>query len=178
MHNLLNSFRTCQSSAYLILEMKPKFIIDVNVGRLAKWLRAMGYDAAFVPDVDDGDLLAIAHSEGRIVLSRDRRLSERRLVTSGSASVLCLRSDKLLEQLRQAVGEFNLSASEDFLRSIECNVELRGLDAEQAEDRVPIYVFQTQEMFKECPRCLRVYWRGTHWQNMRRDLKRALGESG
>ncbi len=157
-----------------VWEMKPRFIVDVNVGRLAKWLRAMGYDASFVPDVDDGDLLAIAHSEGRIVLSRDRRLSERRLFTSGSASVLCLLSDKLFEQLRQVAGEFNLSASEEFLRCIECNVELRGLDAEQAE---ALYVFQTQAVFKECPRCLRVYWRGTHWQNMRRDLECALGEA-
>ena len=156
--------------------MKPKFIVDVNVGRLAKWLRAMGYDASFVPDVDDGDLLAIAHREGRIVLSRDRRLLERRLVTSGSASVLLLHSDKLFEQVQQVTGEFKLSASEDFLRCIECNVELRGLDAEQAEDRVPVYVFQTQEVFKECSSCRRVYWRGTHWQNMRRDLEHALGE--
>ena len=158
--------------------MKPRFIVDVNVGRLAKWLRAMGYDASFVPDVDDGDLLAIAHSEGRVVLSRDRRLLERRLVTSGSASVLLLHSDKLFEQVQQVTGEFKLSASEDFLRCIECNVELRGLDAEQAEDRVPVYVFQTQEMFKECPHCLKVYWRGTHWRNMRRDLERALGDTG
>ena len=156
--------------------MKPRFIVDVNVGRLAKWLRAMGYDASFVPDVDDGDLLAIAHREGRIVLSRDRRLLERRLVTSGSASVLLLHSDKLFEQVQQVTGEFKLSASEDFLRCIECNVELRGLDAERAEDRVPVYVFQTQDVFKECSRCRRVYWRGTHWQNMRRDLERALGE--
>ena len=157
--------------------MKPRFIVDVNVGRLAKWLRAMGYDASFVPDVDDGDLLAIAHSEGRVVLSRDRHLLERRLVTSGSASVLLLYSDKLFEQVQQVTSEFNLSPSEEFLRCIECNVELCGLDAEQAEDRVPVYVFQTQEVFKECPSCLKVYWRGTHWNNMRRELESALGGS-
>ena len=63
--------------------MQPRFVVDVNVGRLAKWLRAMGYDALFVPDVDDGDLVKIGQRERRIILTRDRHLRERRLVSAG-----------------------------------------------------------------------------------------------
>lgn len=61
--------------------MEPMFIIDVTVGRLAKWLRAMGYDALFVRDIDDGGLVQIAQQEGRIILTRDRHRLERRKVS-------------------------------------------------------------------------------------------------
>ena len=158
--------------------MEPKFVVDVNVGRLAKWLRAMGYDALFVPDIDDGGLVRTAQQEGRIILTRDRQLLERRVVTLGQIRVVLLRSDHFLLQLRQVTTELGLTAANDFTRCIECNAMLRNLDKEQVRDRVPPFVFQTQEEFKECPACHKVYWRGTHWRNMKHELTRARAEVG
>ena len=157
--------------------MEPKFVVDVNVGRLAKWLRAMGYDALFVRDIDDGGLVRIAQREGRIILTRDRHLLERRVVTSGQVRAVLLRDDHFGQQLQQVMGELNLDVPNDFARCIECNMALDGLDKEQVRDRVPPYVFQTQEEFKECPVCHKVYWRGTHWRNMKQELTRARGQA-
>lgn len=156
--------------------MEPKFIIDLNVGRLAKWLRAMGYDALFVRDIDDGGLVQIAQREGRIILTRDRHLLERRVVTSGQIRALLLRDDHFIQQLRQVTTELGLTAANDFTRCIECNAPLRDVDKPLVTDRVPPYVFQTQEEFKECPHCGKVYWRGTHWRNMSQELARTRSE--
>ena len=156
--------------------MEPKFVVDVNVGRLGKWLRVLGYDALFVPDIDDGTLVRIAQSEGRIVLTKDGRLLERRLFTSGQIKAVRIRGDQFMEQVRQVVAELGLVMDNDFSRCIECNLALNGVDKEQVRDRLPPYVFQTQEEFKECPVCRKLYWRGTHWRNMRQELARALGE--
>ena len=158
--------------------MEPKFVVDVNVGRLAKWLRAMGYDALFVPDIDDGGLVRTAQQEGRIILTRDRQLLERRVVTLGQIRVVLLRSDQYIQQLHQVMTELHLDAANDFSRCIECNEVLDSLDKEQVRDRVPPFVFQTQEEFKECPACHKVYWRGTHWRNMKHELARVLSEAG
>ena len=154
--------------------MEPKFIVDVNVGRLAKWLRVLGYDALFVPDIDDGALVRIAQNEGRIVLTRDGHLLERRLFTSGQVKAVRILGDQFMEQVRQVVAEMGLAMDNDFSRCIECNVALNGVDREQVGDRVPPYVFQTQKEFKECPVCRKLYWRGTHWRNMRQELAQAL----
>ncbi|MEE8443022.1 MAG: Mut7-C RNAse domain-containing protein [Dehalococcoidia bacterium] len=158
--------------------MEPKFIVDMNVGRLAKWLRAMGYDALFVRDIDDGGLVRIAQWEERVILTRDRQLLERRVVTSGRIRALFLRDDQFLLQLRQVTDELGLTDTNDFTRCIECNAMLLNMDKAQVEERVPPFVFQTQEKFKECPDCGKVYWRGTHWQNMKQELARVRSEAG
>jgi len=158
--------------------MEPKFVVDVNVGRLAKWLRAMGYDALFVRDIDDGGLVRRAQREGRIILTKDRHLLERRVVTSGQVRAVLVRGDHFVEQLRQVVAQLDLDAANGFTRCIECNMVINDLDKEEVRDRVPPYVFQTQDEFKECPGCGKVYWQGTHWRNMKRELELARGQAG
>ena len=154
----------------------PRFVVDVNVGRLGKWLRAMGYDALFVPDVDDADLLEIARRESRILLTRDTHLLERRAVTTGGVRAVLVKGDHLAEQIQHVASVFGLEASQDFVRCIECNAPLHGIGKAVVSERVPPHVFKTQDTFKECPTCHKVYWRGTHWRNMKREMARALGE--
>ena len=151
---------------------QPKFIVDVNAGRLAKWLRIMGYDTAFVPGIEDGRLVSIARDEGRILLTRDRNVMKRRPIAKGEIQALLLASDRLDGQLRQVVDAFRLDDRRAFSLCIECNVPLRRAEREDIRERVPAYVFQTQEQIDECPSCRKPYWRGTHWRNVRRELAR------
>ncbi|MBI4199054.1 MAG: Mut7-C RNAse domain-containing protein [Chloroflexi bacterium] len=151
---------------------EPRFLVDLNVGRLAKWLRAMGYDAVFVPGAGDSELVRLAQAQRRVLLTKDTSLLRRRVVTSGQLRVLLVRGDYILDQLRHVVRELRLDAPRDFSRCLECNVPLAFLAREVARGRVPTYVFATQEEFQECPTCGKVYWRGTHWANMKRDLAR------
>ena len=78
--------------------MVLRFVVDVNVGRLAKWLRVMGYDSLFIPDVDDAELLRIAEEQGRIALTKDRYILQRRAVATGRVRAVLVRSDDFREQ--------------------------------------------------------------------------------
>ncbi|MDE2860845.1 MAG: Mut7-C RNAse domain-containing protein [Chloroflexota bacterium] len=147
-----------------------RFIVDANVGRLAKWLRIMGYDVLFVPGIEDAELVRLALQERRAIITRDRLVMRRRAIASGRLSALLVSSDRLVEQLRQVVEVYGLDASGGFSRCVECNETLRSVERAAAHGRVPAYVYETQETFVECPVCMRLYWRGTHWRNMVREL--------
>ena len=153
----------------------PKFIVDLNVGRLAKWLRIMGYDALFVPGIEDGELVRLAQEKGRIVLTRDRFIMRRRIVTTGELGALLIENESLESQLRQVIEAYDLDTQVGFSRCIECNVSLTDVTREQVRERVPAFVFQTQKEFMECPSCQKLYWKGTHWHNMLKELA-VIGE--
>lgn len=137
------------------------------LGRLAKWLRILGYDTLYFSSLDDNDLVRIARAEGRIVLTRDREMLRRRGIDS-----LLIESDNFEEQIRQVLHDLNLKLDESFSRCPVCNSPLQNIDKEAVRERVPPYVFKTQERFSLCPQCDKIYWRGTHWQRMRERLKR------
>ena len=158
--------------------MRPKFIVDTNVGRLARWLRMMGYDALFINDIDDRQLVAIGLKEKRVVLTRDTQIVQRRVVTSGRLKALLVRGDATKDQLRQVVRAMNLDCEErQFTLCLECNQPLIRRRKEEIKDLVPPYVFQTQSQYVECPSCHRIYWRGTHWQRMKRELETLMEEA-
>jgi uncharacterized protein with PIN domain len=154
----------------------PKFIIDHNVGKLARWLRLMGYDARFFDGDDDAEMLAVAKAEGRIILSRDTRIMQRRLITSGQIGAVLIESDRPQKQIRQVIDSLGLdSRFRPFSLCLECNQLLVERAKDEVKDLVPPYVFKTQGQFRQCPNCGRIYWRGTHWRAM---LKRLEGFKG
>ena len=157
--------------------MTPCFLVDGNVGRLAKWLRAMGYDARFMPERDDNNLVRTALQEDRILLTRDSLLMRRKLVTTGVLQALLIRDDDYLVQLRQVVEALGLDTSGEFTRCMECNQPLKEIPRDAVRERVPPYVFQTQQEFKECPSCGKLYWQGTHWARMKEEMAR-VGPGG
>jgi uncharacterized protein with PIN domain len=154
----------------------PSFIIDHNVGKLAKWLRLMGYDAHFFDGSDDSELVAIALEENRVIVTRDTRIMKRRLVTKGRLKALLVSSDQPELQIRQLIASLHLDFRfAPFSRCLECNQPLVERRKAELEELVPPYVFKTQQQFRQCPACGRIYWRGTHWRAMTRRLE-GLGE--
>jgi uncharacterized protein with PIN domain len=151
----------------------PKFIVDQNVGKLARWLRIMGYDSRFFDGADDADLIAAALAEDRVILTRDTQIMKRGIVTSGRLKAILIQSDEPEQQMRQVVDTLNLDCQfRPFALCLECNQPLQERGKEQVKDRVPPYVFQTQNQYMECPACHRIYWRGTHWQAMTKKLEK------
>ena len=146
-----------------------RFVADAMVGTLAKWLRILGYDTCFDPDMDDHQLVRLARAEGRVLLTRDRELARR----PGLNAVL-LTSESLEAQIAQVLTELNLELHRSFSRCPVCNEQLAEVDREAARERVPAYVARTQKSFSACPVCQRVYWRGTHWQQIDEQLARIL----
>lgn len=138
-----------------------RFLVDSMLGTLAKWLRILGYDTAYCAKADDSQLVRLARAEGRILLTRDTGLMQRR----GLRAVF-VASESLQEQLAQVVRTLGLRTDNAFSRCPICNTLLEEVPKYEAWGQVPPFVFQKQEAFKLCPECNQFYWRGTHWQNM------------
>ncbi len=153
----------------------PKFIVDTNVGKLAKWLRMMGYDTLFFKGDDDSHMIATAQAEGRVILTRDTQIMKRRVVASGRLKAIFIQSDEPERQMQQVINTLDLDCQfRPFAICLECNQPLLERNKEQVKDLVPPYVFQTQSQYMECPNCHRIYWRGTHWQAMTKKLERYI----
>jgi uncharacterized protein with PIN domain len=150
----------------------PTFIADAMLGRLAKSLRTLGYDTAYTPDIEDSDLKLAALREGRVLLTRDREVSE----TSLPIRVVLVESDHIGQQLLQVVEELRLKVGRGlFTRCLICNAELVDVSPEDVREKVPPYVFETQETFARCPSCGRIYWDATHTERAREWLEGVLG---
>ncbi|HEX2091141.1 MAG TPA: Mut7-C RNAse domain-containing protein [Longimicrobiaceae bacterium] len=148
----------------------PRFLADSMLGGLARWLRVLGYDAAWEAEIADAELVRRGAGEGRWILTRDRALAEE-WWTEG---LLRVRSDDPLEQLREVAGVVPLSERGIFSRCTRCNLPLEGAPAEAVAARVPVPVRAEQPELRGCPGCGRVYWEGSHTARMRRIVARAL----
>ncbi len=147
---------------------KRAFVADVMLGRLARWMRAAGWDTAYDPSWSDNQLVRLARAEGRVLLTRDVELARR----PGMVTLL-VASDRLEEQLRQVMEAFGLRLQWDATRCMICNVPLEAVARDQLKDRVPPYIYATHSSFKRCPACGRIYWQGTHWRRIVRLLAAA-----
>jgi len=140
-----------------------KFVVDHMLGRLAKWLRILGYDTVYSASLDDPDLVRISQAEGRLLLTRDTGIARRKGV-----QCLLVTADKVEEQLLEVARRCGLRLDgEPMSRCIRCNVVLSEIDRDAVRGEVPSYVWQTQSTFRRCLVCGRLYWRGTHWDRMR-----------
>lgn len=140
---------------------RPRFIADAMLGRLAKWLRILGYDTLYDPSWEDAYLVRLARAQGRILLTRDLALARRR-----GMRTLVLQSEKLDEQLGQLRNALGLEPSAAFTLCPVCNVPLEAIPKDRAWGQVPPYIFVKHAEFRVCPSCDRFYWRGTHWERM------------
>ena len=153
--------------------MEIRFIVDNNVGKLAKWLRIMGYDALLFTEEDDGKMVKVALAQNRVILTKDTQIMRRRLVTSGRLRAILVEDSDAKAQLQQVVEALNLDYQfRPFSICLECNESLVERSKDEVRDLVPPYVFNAQSQYMECPSCHRIYWRGTHWQAMSRELEK------
>jgi len=152
---------------------EPRFVVDINVGKLAKWLRMMGYDTLLFDGEDDWSMIVTALSEGRVVITKDTQIVKRGVITSGRLKAILITSDRPEQQIDQVIETLDLDCQfRPFTLCLECNQPLVERSKREVEDRVPPYVFRTQDQYVECPACHRIYWKGTHWQAMTEKLQR------
>ena len=148
---------------------ETKFVLDIHLGRLAAYLRMLGLDTYYQNNSADEELAQISSQQGRILLTRDRGLLKRSLVTHG----YCIRATQPRRQLAEVLRRFDLFRSiQPFQRCMKCNTCLVPANPELVEDRVPAASREQHENFQACPQCQRVYWKGSHYRRMEQFIHR------
>jgi len=152
------------------------FVADCMLGRLAKWLRILGFDVVYLSKAEDSELVAIARNENRVLLTRDTGLIER---TSKRPNRLFIRSDDWEDQVVQVLDEFDLwDQVRANTRCIACNLPLKPIPRERARNLVTPWISEHASSFALCPGCDRVFWQGTHYGDMERKIERLLDRRG
>ncbi len=152
------------------------FVADCMLGRLAKWLRILGFDVLYFSKAEDKDLVDIARREERVLLTRDTGLIER---TAKRPNRLFIRSDKWEDQVVQVLDDFELWGEvRPNTRCVACNLPLKPLARERARNLVTPYVSEHASAFAICPGCARVFWQGSHTGDMERKIERLLARKG
>lgn len=145
-----------------------KFIVTRELGRLAKWLRILGFDTEYLTQSKYSSLVIQALKDERIIVTGNRRVSSR----AGIRTVV-IDSDEVSSQLKELLIALRIKVDKDimFSRCVVCNKALVPVEKSKVKDKVPAYVFDTQDKFTICENCKRLYWQGTHWGNVRRFIE-------
>jgi uncharacterized protein with PIN domain len=153
---------------------EPRFVLDVHLGKLARYLRLMGFDTKYRNDYSDHDLVSSSVEERRVILTRDRGVLKHSAVTHG----YWLRSTATREQLREVVRALDLRARvRPFTRCLECNGCLCSVDKTAIIDRIPAGIAREYDKFSQCDTCARVYWRGSHYDRLSSLLRELVRSS-
>ena len=150
--------------------MNIRFIVDINAGKLAKWLRIMGFDTVCQADATRSAYPGRA-KEKRVLLTRNTALRP------AWGPLLLIRSNHLHEQLQEVVQSLGIKRSqvELFARCLVCNTPVERIEKEAVRNRVPDYVWESQAAFSRCPDCGRIYWPGTHADRSRNMIRQVFG---
>jgi uncharacterized protein with PIN domain len=148
--------------------MNPCFAVEKTLGRLAKWLRLLGFDTLYEPEITAVPFFETLEND-RILLTRTQRIKKNWV----SRKHIFIESDHLEQQLGQVVRELDLKAADTrpFSRCLQCNVLITAVKKDSVRGRVPDYIFETHDLFQKCPKCARIYWQGTHTQRSREKIR-------
>lgn len=139
---------------------RPAFILDVHLGRLASYLRILGFDTLYRNDYADPEIVRRSLAEGRTILTRDRGILKTGAVTHG----YWIRSQEPLEQLREVVERLDLrSCARPLTRCPVCNGRLHRVEKREVAALLPAKSRELYEEFSRCSDCGKVYWRGSHY---------------
>jgi len=145
-----------------------KFLADRMLGKLAKELRMLGYDTLYYRGEDNDPLIQLAREEGRVILTRNNKLIPKR----PEDPIIRIREDRPSLQLGELIQKRVISLNEKILfsRCLICNNLLNEIPRKEVEGKVPDFVFYQQREFFGCPQCLRIYWQGSHLENMQKKI--------
>lgn len=152
-----------------------KLAVDAMLGKLARWLRALGYDSLYNNSIDDDELLDQARRQGRVLITRDRVLHER----CGDVPSILIVANDVESQIREFMDAMKTGPDPAlfFTRCIECNEALERIGHEEADGRVPEFILLKHDRFSRCPACGKVFWQGSHHDGMRGKFLEILGKA-
>ena len=171
------TFETLDIAPVLRVRPRPlrvaRFVLDIHLGKLAAYLRLLGFDTLYRNDYPDEELAYISKAERRILLTKDRGLLKRRVVSHG----YCVRETNPRQQLIEVVRRFNLfGAIEPFRRCVKCNGPLETISKEAISERLPPGTRQRYDKFQICQACGQIYWKGAHFERLERLIDEVLAQ--
>jgi len=147
------------------------FVADCMLGRLARWLRVLGFDVLYFPRIEDDSLLRAARREGRVLLTRDTGLLER----TGGPPALLVASGKWEDQIVQVLETFGLKDRvAPHTRCLDCNAPLKPLPKERARNLAAPFVVERADGLALCPACGRIFWKGSHADDMDARIRKLM----
>jgi len=150
---------------------EPKFVLDVHLGKLAAYLRMLGFDTFYRSCYSDPELVQISSDEHRILLTRDRGLLKHGAITHG----YWLRETDSRLQIAEIIARFDLVREiRPFARCMACNAILQPASKERVRPFLPQRTAELYDEFRQCPRCARVYWKGSHYARMQRWIEELI----
>ncbi len=150
---------------------RSAFILDVHLGKPARWLRMLGFDSLYRNDYPDEEIIRVALREERIILTRDQGLLKNSLVRRGC----WVRAQNPEDQVREVLERFGLrDKSRPFSRCLTCNGLLEDVPREEVLDRLPPRTREEHHLFRLCTACGKVYWSGSHHRAMEARIARLL----
>lgn len=160
-------FETLDITPVTHLRPKPlrdtKFVLDVHLGRLAAYLRMLGFDTLYQNNYDDPELANISVDEDRILLTSDKKLLMRKIITHG----YYVRERQPKKQLMEIISRFNLfNSQKPFTRCISCNSEIKPVNKEKIINHLLPRTKTFYDEFWQCTNCNKIYWKGSHYQRM------------
>ncbi|MEW6067714.1 MAG: Mut7-C RNAse domain-containing protein [Nitrospirota bacterium] len=151
--------------------MYDRFIADAMLGRLARWMRFLGLDTLYYPDISDSRLMRIAREEERCILTRDTRL----IKVKGLKDYLFIKANDSLNQLLEVINALKLKKFKPLSRCVKCNGLLANIqNKSEVRDSVPEFVFLNFNVFLRCHDCGKIYWEGSHPKSFREKLNKIL----
>ena len=146
-----------------------KFLVDAMLGKLAKELRMLGYDAAYYRGQDAHELIQLARQQERVILTRHKELTR----NTEKDRVIQIEEEKPSLQLKELLDRSVIALNEAslFSRCLLCNFPLDEMTTEEVEGKVPEFIFYQENEFYACPQCHRIYWPGSHLEKMEKRLK-------
>lgn len=165
-------FESLDISPLIVLRDKPlrktKFIVDVNLGKLARYLRMLGFDVLYDRTYSDKEIIRLSSQDRRIILTRDQNLLKHRIVTHG----YWIRATDPFEQLTEILHRLDLiSTISPFTRCMDCNGLLKTVDKKDILNLVPPRTAKYYSEFYQCVSCQKIYWPGSHYLRMQDKIK-------
>jgi uncharacterized protein len=170
-------FESFDISSVLRVRPRPlrqiRFVLDVHLGKLARYLRLMGFDSLYRNDFSDDELASISSQQSRVLLTRDRGVLKRNVVTHG----YCVRDTHARKQLLEVLQRFDLFESiRPFERCAHCNGPLQAIEKEKIQDRLLPATSRYFQEFHICLVCAHLYWQGSHHQQMQQFIQHITAE--
>src|SRR6056297_9511 len=169
-------FESLDISPVSVLRGRPlrdiRFVLDVHLGKLARYLRLCGFDTLYDNTFEDHEIVSISTSQHRVILTRDIGILKYSMVQHG----YWLRSDQPEQQLKEVIRRFDLKEQiRLFNRCMECNGIIQPVDKQKVEDKLPEGTRKYYQEFYQCRQCGKIYWKGSHYYNMIKRIDRLIG---